>query len=321
MNGRSVFFGGVPSRLVIDNLKAAVIRHQLHDPVLGEPYRRLARHYGFVISANRPRTPRHKGKVESGVRYVKRSFLAGRTFTDLRAMNEAGLRWAVEQAGTRLHGTTKERPLARLEEAEKAALGALPTEEFEWVSAAQCRVGRDCHVTVDGSYYSVPYKYAGEQVDVYIGRRIVEIYAKTTLLVTHEKASRRGERVTRLEHYPEGKRAWLANPPERCLERADAVGEACGKLVAELLSDNVLDRLSGVHALLRLGEKHGRERLEAACRRALHYGDGSYRRVKMILAAGLDAAPLEEQESVRVIDMSGFRFARPSSTFFDGGRP
>lgn len=315
------FFGGVPGRLVIDNLKAAVIEHKMHDPVLGEPYRRLARHYGFVISANRPRTPRHKGKVESGVHYVKRSFLAGRTFTDLQAMNEAGLRWVREQAGTRLHGTTKERPLMRFEEAEKAALTPLPTDEFEWVSAAQCRVGNDCHVTVDGSYYSVPYKYAGEKVDVYVGRRIVEIYSGTVLLVTHEKAECRGERMTRLEHYPEGKRRWLENPPERCRERAEAVGEACKQMVTDLLSDQVLDRLGGVQALLRLGEKYGNDRLEAACKRALHYGDGTYRRVKSILASNLDAAPLEEHQA-RIVEMAEFRFARSTSAFFEnGGRP
>jgi len=314
------FFGGVPSRLVIDNLKAAVIEHKVHDPVLGEPYRRLARHYGFVISANRPRTPRHKGKVESGVHYVKRSFLAGRPFADLQAMNEAGLLWVREQAGTRLHGTTKERPLVRFEETERAVLGALPTEEFEWVSAVQCRVGNDCHVTVDGAYYSVPYKHVGEQVDVYVGRRIVEIYTKTTLLVTHEKAEHRGKRVTRLEHYPEGKRAWLENPPERCRERAEAVGKACQELVAALLSDHVLDRLSGVHALLRLGEKHGNERLEAACRRALHFGDGSYRRVKSIIAAGLDAVPVEDAAASQPVSPNEFRFARHTATFFDGGQ-
>ena len=314
------FFGGVPSRLVIDNLKAAVIAHKVHDPVLGEPYRRLARHYGFVISANRPRTPRHKGKVESGVHYVKRSLLAGRTFTDLAAMNEAGLRWVREQAGVRVHGTTKEQPLARFQE-EQEALIALPAEEFEWLSAAQCRVAADCHVTVDGAYYSVPHKHVGEQVDVYIGQRIVEVYAGTTLLVTHEKAERRGERQTRLEHYPEGKRAWLENPPERCRERAEAVGEACHKVVTELLSDHVQDRLGGVHALLRLGEKHGRERLERACRRALHYGDGTYRRVKAILASGLDSAPLDQLEVYPVPSKEAFRFARPTAQFFDGGRP
>lgn len=315
------FFGGVPRRVVVDNLKAAIVSHKVHDPVLGEPYRRLARHYDFMVSPNRPRTPRHKGKVESGVHYVKRSLLAGRTFTDLAAMNEAGLRWVREQAGTRVHGTTKEPPLLRFNETEKAALAALPTEESEWVSAAQCRVGADCHVTVEGAYYSVPYKHSGMLVDVYIGRRIVEIYAGTTLLVTHERAGQRGERVTRLEHYPESKRHWLENTPERCRERARAVGEACGQLVEEQLSDKVLDRLSGIQSLLRLGEKHGNDRLEAACRRALHHGDGSYRRVKTILAAGLDAAPLEEGQQARVIDLSGFRFARDARSFFEGGRP
>ena len=314
-------FGGVPGRLVVDNLKAALISHQLHDPVLGEPYRRLARHYGFRISPNRPRTPRHKGKVESGVHYVKRNLLAGRTFADLSAMNEAGRAWVREHAGTRLHGTTRERPLVRFEEREREALGPLPGEEFEWVSAVQCRVGSDCHVTVEGSYYSVPYRHARGRVDVYVGRRIVEIYTGTVLLATHERASGPGQRTTRLEHYPEGKRARLENTPERCLERADGVGEACRELVAALLSDHVLDRLGGVQGLLRLGEKHGNDRLEAACRRALHFGDGTYRRVKTILAAGLDTAPLEEHGAARVALTGECRYARPAASFFEGGRP
>ena len=71
------WFGGVVKRIVIDNLKAAVLKRQLNDPVLSEPYRRLVRHYGFIVSPNRPRTPRHKGKVERGIRYLKGSFIAG----------------------------------------------------------------------------------------------------------------------------------------------------------------------------------------------------------------------------------------------------
>lgn len=313
------YFGGVPGRIVVDNLKAAVISHLVHDPVLGEPYRRLARHCGFVVSPNRPRTPRHKGKVESGVHFVKRNMLAGRTFSDLLAMNAAGLVWVREHAGTRLHGTTKEAPLERFNAMEKAALGGLPTEDFEWVSAAQCRAGRDCHVAAGEAYYSVPYRHAGTQVDVYIGRRIVEIYAGTTLLATHERASRPGERITRLEHYPEGKRARLENTPERCRDRAERVGKSCRDLVAALLSDGVVDRIGGVQALLRLGEKHGNDRLEAACRRALHYGDGSYRRVRTILATGLDADAMPEQTAPCEADRGEYRFARPAASFFEEG--
>lgn len=173
-------------------------------------------------------------------------------------------------------------------------------------------------MTVDGAFYSAPYEYVGEQVDVYVGRRIVEIYAGTKLLVTHEKASKRGERITRLEHYPEGKRAWLENPPERCLERAEAIGEACKQVIADMLADHVLDRRSGVLALLRLGEKHGNDRLEAACRRALHYGDATHRCVKNILASGLDAAPLEEHRA-RIVEMAEFRFVRATTAFFENG--
>jgi transposase len=80
-------FGGVVSKIVLDNLKAAVLEAALHDPVLGEAYRRFARHYDFLISPNRPRTPEHKGKVESGIHFVKRSFLAGQEFADIRVAN------------------------------------------------------------------------------------------------------------------------------------------------------------------------------------------------------------------------------------------
>lgn len=314
-------FGGVPGRVVIDNLKAGVVSHAVNDPVLGEPYRRLARHYGFVISPNRPRTPRHKGKVESGVHFVKRSLLAGRSFADLEAMNEAGRRWVRERAGTRLHGTTRERPLERFERREQEALMPLPGGEFEWLSAAQCRVGRDCHVTAGGAYYSVPHEHAGRIVDVYLGRRIVEIYAGTTLLVTHARAARPGERVTRLDDYPEGKRAWLENTPERCRERADRVGPSCREMVDRLLGDRELDRRSWAHSLLRLGEEHGADRLEAACRRALWFDAISPRKVKTILDGGIEGEPLGEKEGARVLDLGEFRFARPAGSFFEGGRP
>jgi transposase len=81
------FFGGVVKKVVIDNLKAAVQEHIFRDPVLSVPYRKLAQHYGFIISPCRPYTPTHKGKVEKGVDYVKRGFCDGEIWTDLADMN------------------------------------------------------------------------------------------------------------------------------------------------------------------------------------------------------------------------------------------
>lgn len=113
-----------------DNLKAAVLVAALHDPVLGEPYRRLAQHYGCLISPTRPRTPRHKGKVESGIRYLKRNFWAGQEFPDSAVANERLATWVRETAGMRCHGTTGQAPLTVFREREQAALLPLAAYPF-----------------------------------------------------------------------------------------------------------------------------------------------------------------------------------------------
>ena len=187
------WFGGVPRRLVLDNLKAAVLEAALHDPVLGEAYRRMAQHYGVVVSPTRPRTPEHKGKVESGVHFVKRSFLAGHAFADLRVANEALRRWIVERAGTREHGTTHEAPLALFEAHERAALLPLPAEPFELRETRSVKVHPDCHVVIDGSYYSVPYAQVGAQLDAFVSERVVELFRGTELIATHPRATAQGE--------------------------------------------------------------------------------------------------------------------------------
>jgi len=100
------FFGAVPRRIVLDNLRAAIVHAALYDPEVQRTYRECAEHYGFLIAPCRPRTPEHKGKVEQGgVHYVKRNALAGRSFRDLHDGNRHLWRWCLEIAGRRLHGT------------------------------------------------------------------------------------------------------------------------------------------------------------------------------------------------------------------------
>jgi len=309
------WFGGSVKRVVVDNLKAAVLKANIHDSVLGEPYRRMAQHYGFSISPNRVATPRHKGKVESGVKYIKRNFLAGQTFADVEAMNDRIKRWVMETAGERIHGTTKEAPLARFNRMERASLQAIPSEPFEMLAAYRPKVQRDCHVVVNGRYYSVPCRLIGQTVDVYVGRRLVEIYHGAELVTTHERLQQAGQRSTRMEHYPESKRHYLENTPDRCRERAQKVGDSCTRVVETLLIDRVQDRLRSVHSLLQLCESVGKERVENACRRALHYNDASYSRIKRILDAGLDREPLDPVE-YKVVTLASYRFARESSEFF-----
>jgi transposase len=128
------WFGGVPERIVIDNLKAAIVKACFDDPVVQQAYRECAEHYGFLIAPCRVGTPRHKGKVESGVHYVTRNFLAGRMPTALTIANQEAQTWCKTTAGLRIHGTTREQPLLRFQETEQTGLSLCRRRPTIWPS-------------------------------------------------------------------------------------------------------------------------------------------------------------------------------------------
>lgn len=306
-------FGGEPAKVVVDNLKAAVLKAALHDPVLGEAYRRFAGHYGFRVSPNRPRTPEHKGKVESGVHFVKRSCLVDLECASLEEGNRKLAQWVRERAGTREHGTTHRSPLA-LFEVERKHLLPLPTEPFDLTEVRLAKLHSDCHVAVDGSYYSAPYAHVGKRLEVYLFERVVQVYSGLDLLATHARAFAKGSWRTNPGHYPPEKAAYLEKTPQRCRELAKAVGPATQSVVDTLLSDRPLDRLRSAQNVISLAGTVGSRRLEAACARALHFGDCRYRRVKDIFNAALDQQPLPEVPAERL--QTAFAFARQAEEFF-----
>jgi len=306
--------GACGRRIVPDNLKAAVAQALVHDPVLGEAYRRMAQHYGFVISPTKPHTPRHKGKVENGVHYLQRNFMAGQDFADIRVANRRLPVWVRETAGTRDHGTTHQPPLRLFLEHEQAALLPLPPDPFTLCEIRPVKVHPDCHVVIAGSFYSVPYHYVGDALDAHVGERMVQLFAGQELVASHERSLGPGEWHTRLEHYPAAKAAYLERTPERCRHLAVRVGPATQQVVETLLTERPLDRLRAVQAILRLEETVGPQRLEAACGRALYFGDVRYRRIKQILNSALDQEPLPEA-APRLAQRS-FAFARSGAEFF-----
>ena len=307
-------WGGVPRRLVPDNLKAAVKEILVHDPVLAEAYRRMAQHYGFVIRPTRPATPEHKGKVESGVHYFQRNFMAGQDFADADVANQRALVWVREVAGTRIHGTTHQAPLKLFNDHEQAALLPLPAEPFMLCEIKQAKVHPDCHISLDGSYYSAHYRFVGRVLDVHVGERVVQLFDGQTLVATHERAEHPGQWLTRDEHYPAEKVAYLQKTPERCRQIAADIGPMTRQVIDSLLADRPLDRLRSVQGILRLEEKVGRERLEAACARALHFGTAHLRGIKGILNAALDREPLPQETCTPKPHL--YQFARQAGEFF-----
>jgi len=289
------FFGGVPERIVVDNLKAAITQAIWDDPQVQYAYRECAEHYGFRIAPCRPATPEHKGKVENGVSYVKGNFLGGRTPTRLTQANRDVRIWCNTTAGLRIHGTTKEKPLERFEQVEKARLKLLPAAAYDLAIWKKVKLHRDCHVVLDGSYYSAPFRLVGQKLLICAGSRRVRLFTeKYELVATHERATKPGERHTHPNHLPAEKLPGLLLDRENCRDEAAMIGPAVLQVVEGLLADPVVDRLTSAGRLVRLRKRFGDERLEAACARALLFGDPTYKTVKGILTHGTDqeAAPI-----------------------------
>ena len=304
------FFGGVISTVVIDNLKAAVKKILYLDPVLSEPFKKLGRHYGFKISPCRVRTPQHKGKVESNVKYVRKSFCDGTSWTNLAEMNQRTLAWVIEEAGTRIHGTTKKQPLKVFNEVEKSCLSKLPVTPFNYTTASRQKLSKDIHILFDNNWYSAPHKYIGESLDIYASGGLIKIYDGHNLIATHTLSTKTGDRITKWDHYPAKKRWWLEQTPMACIKKAGEIGKYCHKVVTSLLADDVQDRINSVHRLLGLKKKYGVNRLEKACERALYYQDVSYIRIKVILGNETDLLDIEPASDLIPTRTTGYDNAR-----------
>jgi hypothetical protein len=283
------FFGGVPARLVPDNLKTGVDRPDLYDPKINRSYAELAAHYGCLVDPARSRKPKDKAQVERPMPYIRDSFWRGREFTSLAQMRAEAVRWCTEVAGQRhcrpLDGAA---PAVVFAAAEQAALAALPVSPFVLADWARCKVGPDIHVKVGRTLYSVPWRHIGKTLDARSTATMVQLFAGGEVVKTH--ARKLQGKQTDLADYPPEKIAFHMRTPAWCRKRAAEIGPACSELIGGLLADNALYRLRAAQGVLQLADKHQPGRLEAACAKATAAGDPSCRTVRGILAAGTEQA-------------------------------
>jgi transposase len=284
------FFGGVPARLVPDNLKTGVDKPDLYDPKINRSYAELAAHYGTLVDPARAFKPRDKPQVERPMPYVRDSFWRGREFTCVEAMRAQALTWCVEVAGARacrpLDGAA---PAAVFAAVEAPALASLPTAPFVLASWASAKVGPDIHAKVGATLYSLPWRYLGERVDARSTTTMVQFFLGGDLIKTHPRKER--GKQTDLGDYPPEKIAFHMRTPTWCRRRAAEIGPAATAVIGELLAENALFRLRAAQGVLGLADKHNPDRLEAACAKATAAGDPSYRTIKGILAAGTETTP------------------------------
>ena len=286
------WFGGVPARIVLDNLKAAIIRAyaQDHEVEVQRAYAECAEHYDFLIDPCLPARPQHKGKVERGVGYIQGSFIpllpAGATLPEANAQLRF---WITELAGEREHGTTHQRPYPAFVFTERRTLQPLPPTAYDPGVWKQTKLHRDGHVVFEKAFYSAPYRYLGQTLWLRAGLREIRLFAEDfTLVATHTRATQPGQRLTQLDHFPPNQVAGATASRTTCQTRAAAIGPATAQVVADLLAARPVDKLRTAVRVLHLADTYTPARLEAACQRALAGGEVSWLTLKHILAQDLD---------------------------------
>ena len=181
-------FGGVPRRLMVDNLKSAVISRQIgQSPVFNPTYLDFANHYGFTIAPCGLRKAHEKGRVENGVGYVKRNFLAGLDLPPFVALNPAAHTWLETVANVRIHGETRRKPLEIFQE-EKPSLLPLPPHLYDIATVTQVRASTQFRITLDTNRYSVPAEYAGAGLTLKTYPDRLCIYQDDKLIARHPRS-------------------------------------------------------------------------------------------------------------------------------------
>ena len=308
------WFAAVPARVIIDNPRCAITRACARDPLVQRAYAECAEGYGFKIDPCPPADPAKKGIVEAGVKYVKGNFLPTREFRDLADLNTQAWRWAMEEAGVRTHGTTREHPLD-LFAVEQPLLRALPAIAPDLGTWARARVHRDGHLQFDGCCYSAPFTLIGQHLWLRATDTAVAIYQDYRQVAVHPRGRKRGQRCTVRDHLPPDAQAFFAHDRDWCVAQATRIGPACAQFIGRLLADRIVERLRAAQSTLRLAERYGAQRLEAACARALAHDSVFYRTVKTILAGGFDLQPSTAIEATRVHGQRA-RFARDAEDLF-----
>ena len=178
-------FGGIPQKVMVDNLKSAVLKRALGDaPLLNPKYADFAAHNGFRIVPCNVGKGNEKGRVENGVGYVKKNFLAGLAIPDFSVLNPAAKQWLETIANVRLHGATRDKPLD-LWHKEKPYLSPLPLYPFDIATVSQVRASRQFRITLDTNRYSVPAHFAGQALTLKTSPDRLCVYQGDTLIARH----------------------------------------------------------------------------------------------------------------------------------------
>lgn len=294
------YFGGVPQVVKIDNLKAGVIDTDFYEPLIQRTYASFAAHYGFLPQPCRIYTPTDKGKVESGVKYVKDNGFKGRNFEDYHQACDFLDNWLRNIANVRMHGTTRKVPQEVFEKEEKFKLGQLPLQDFIFSCSQKATLNTNCHLSYKGVYYSAPHQYVGLELDIIEVNNLLKIYYEGTEIAIHTlNTTDKGKYVTNNAHYPDSKNITMQDILDRQRVEMAEIGPGAESFYEAFTRQEGLGKYDyrTITGILALRKKYDQRTINKACIRALHYGSLTYSTIRKICEKGIVGLPVQTYET------------------------
>ncbi len=318
LNNALIYYGGVPRSAKTDNMKQIVKKSNRYEPSFEELAQQWSLHYGTTLMASRVRKPRDKASVESHVNAVYNRIYAplrNRVFHSLGQINQALWNELDNFNGRnfqRLDYSRRERFILH----EKNLLLPLPVESFVPKNKVEAKVQRNYHVTLgeDWHHYSVPYQLIGKMVQIIYDTDHVEIYLDSVRIVCHTRNYQRNGHTTLKEHLPPDHnhyariKGWNR---DYFIEKAIRIGSNTATVIGRILEQKIFieQTYNSCLGVLRLGEKYGDDRLEAACKRALAGYKVTYMIIRNILERNLDKVSSQEDLFITIPDHENIRGA------------
>ena len=299
-------FGGVTKRVMVDNLKSAVLQRLVGQaPVFNPKYLDFSRHWGFEITACNVRSGNEKGRVENGVGYVKKNFLAGLELADFSALQPAAQLWVDTVADVRMHESTHQRPIDQFEE-ERATLQPLNPAGFDLARVTSVRATKQFRVALDSNHYSVSARYAGQRLTLKTYAERVCIFDREQLVARHKRSMDRHQDIEDPEHAQVLVAQRKSAREQRLLVQFLALSPRA-QAYLDGLELKRIDARSHMRKIVALAEIHGKEAVCRALDDGLALQAFSSEYIANILAArrrvGVEPAALQLTRRMDLLDL------------------
>jgi len=265
------YFGGVTQIVVPDNLKTGVTKHTSRELVLNPTYKEMADHYGTVVMPARVRTPKDKASVEGSVGVISTWIIAALRNSHCFSLDELNkeVRVKLDEFNQRPFTRKEGCRFSAFEEEEKFALSPLPSTPYKMSEWKTAKVRPDYHISVESMFYSVPYEYINQQVEIKLSDDFVEILFNHMRVASHKRLyGRFGQLSTVRDHMPDNHKLFVDQTSEAAIEWAEGIGPSTLKVVRYILDTYQTEKqaLQSIFSLKKSEHRYTKYEIERACK-------------------------------------------------------